>query len=502
MSNIEEIQRISLNRGIVFPTAEIYSTISGFFDYGPVGTLLKKKLIDHWREFFLKNEDNIFEIDGSIVIPEKVFVASGHLKSFVDPITQCKKCKSIFRADSLIHEKANKFVEGKPIKEMTEIIRKNKIKCPGCKGDLRDVRLFNLMLKTEISPVGGKTAYLRPETAQNIFTAFQRVFRSTRSKLPFGIAQVGRSFRNEISPRHFLVRVREFNQMEIEMFFDPKNPKCPKFDEVKDKKIPILTRMAQKKDGKIEKVSAEKTVKTIVRNEWMVYFMVKEFEFFKSLGIPENALRFRNMLPEETPHYSGGNFDMEIKFDFGWKETVGNAYRTDHDLKNHMKLSGKDLTVLTEDGKKVIPHVVEPSFGSERAIAGILYHCFIEDKKRGWNWFKFPYKIAPYTVSVFPLLRKDGLPKKANEVYELLKKDFDVFYDETGSIGKRYARADEVGTPFCITIDYDSLEKNSCTIRNRDDTKQIRVDIKDLTSILKQLIENKLEFEKAGSLIK
>ena len=193
---------------------------------------------------------------------------------------------------------------------------------------------------------------------------------------------------------------------------------------------------------------------------------------------------------------------MEIKFDFGWKETVGNAYRTDHDLKNHMKLSGKDLSVLTDDGRKIMPHVVEPSFGAERAIAGILLYCFVEDKKRGWSWFKFPYNIAPYTVAVYPLLKKDDLPEKAEEVYEILKKDFDVFYDENGSIGKRYARADEVGTPFCVTIDYDSLENDSCTIRNRDDTKQIRVKIKDLSSILKQLTEGNLEFEKAGSLIK
>jgi len=290
--------------------------------------------------------------------------------------------------------------------------------------------------------------------------------------------------------------------MEIEMFYDPENSKCPKFDEVKNKKIPILTREAQKKNGKEIIITAEEAVKKrIVPNEWMVYFMVKEFEFFKSLGIPGDALRFRHMLPEETPHYSGGNFDMEIKFDFGWKETIGNAYRTDHDLKNHMKLSGKDLTVLTDDGRKIIPHVVEPSFGAERAIAGILLYCFIEDKKRGWNWFKFPSNIAPYTVAVFPLLKKDDLPKKASKVYELLKKDLDVFYDDSGSIGKRYARADEVGTPYCVTIDYDSLDNDSCTIRNRDDTKQIRVKVAGLKDILRKLVEAEIEFNKAGKIV-
>jgi len=503
MSNIEEIQRICLNRGIVFPTAEIYSTISGFFDYGPVGTLLKKKLIDYWRDFFVKTEDNIFEMEGSIILPESVFLASGHLKSFVDPITQCLKCKSIQRADDLIQEKTGKFVEGKSVKELTDIINSEKIKCPRCGGPLGEVKLFNLMLKTEISPVGGQTAYLRPETAQNIFTSFQRLFRVARAKLPFGVAQVGRSFRNEISPRHFIVRIREFNQMEIEMFYDPQKPDCKKFDEVKDKKIVIFTREAQKKNLKPVIMTAEEILKKkIVPSEWLVYFMVKEFELYKSLGIPENCLRFREMLKEEIPHYSAGNFDLEIKFEFGWKETIGNAIRTDHDLKKHMQFSKKDLTVLTDDGRKLIAWVAEPSFGIDRTIAGILLHCFVEDKERGWNWFRFPAKIAPYTTAVFPLLNKDGLPEKAREVYHLLKKDFDVFYDDSGSIGRRYARSDEIGTLIAVTCDYQTLDDDTVTLRERDTTKQIRIKIKDLTSILKQLTERKLEFEKAGSLIK
>lgn len=488
---MEEIQRICLKRGIIFPTAEIYPTISGFHDYGPVGTLLKRKFIEYWREFFVKSEDNIFEIDGCTIAPERVFIASGHVKSFVDPITQCKKCKSMYKADDFIQEKRGKSVEGKSPKELTEIIKKNNIKCPKCNGDLIDVRLFNLMLKTEISPVGGKTAYLRPETAQNIFTSFQRVFRTTRSKLPMGIAQVGRSYRNEISPRHFLVRIREFNQTEIEMFYDPEHPKCPRFDEIKDKKITIFTRDAQKKGKKPITITAEQAVKKrIVPNEWMAYFLAKEFEFYQSLGIPADALRFRQMHKEEIPHYSAGNYDLEIKFDFGWKETIGNAIRTDYDLKTHMKHSGKDLTVKTDDGRKVTPHVVEPSFGVERTIAAILLHCFIENKKRGWNWFKFPMKIAPYTAAVFPLVNKDGLPEKARQVFGILKKDFDVLYDDKGSIGRRYARSDEIGTPFAITIDYQTLKDDTVTIRNRDSTEQIRVNIDDVKSFLERALKS------------
>ena len=361
--------------------------------------------------------------------------------------------------------------------------------CPKCGGELMGVRVFHLMLKTNISPTGGQIGYLRPETAQNIFTAFNRVYRTTRSKLPMGIAQVGHSFRNEISPRNFIVRVREFSQMEIEMFFDPRDDKCEWFDEVKDVEINLVTREAQQKDGKIIKISVKEALdKDIIPNQWLGYFLAKEFQFYKSLGIPEEAIRFRHMLPEETPHYSKGNFDLEIKFDFGWKETVGNAYRTDHDLKNHSKHANVDLSVQTENGK-VVPHVVEPSFGVERTIAGILLHNFVEDKERGWNWFKFPARIAPYIAGVFPLVKKDGLAEKAKDIFEELKEDgFDVFYDESGSIGKRYARSDEIGVPFAITVDYDTLKDNTVTIRNRDSTKQIRIHEKDLRIFLESAL--------------
>jgi len=485
MVTVQDIQTVCKTRGIVFPTAEIYSGMSGFFDFGPVGTLLKHKFIDYWREVFVKSRDNVFEIDGSTVLPEKVLIASGHVGSFVDPIAQCKKCKTIHRADHLIEDKTGEFVEGKTPEELTEIIKKNNLVCPKCEGELMDVRVFQLMLKTEVSPTGGQIGYLRPETAQNIFTAFNRVYRSTRSKLPMGIAQVGHSFRNEISPRNFIVRVREFSQMEIEMFIDPRDDNCEWFDEVKDVEINLVTREAQQKDGKMIKISIKETVdKSVVPNKWLGYFLAKEFQFYKSLGIPEDCIRFRHMLPEETPHYSKGNFDLEIKFDFGWKETVGNAYRTDHDLKSHSEHANVDLSVVTDNGK-VVPHVVEPSFGVERTIAGILLHNFVEDKERGWNWFKFPARLAPYICGVFPLVKKDGIAEKAKGIIGDLKKEgFDVFYDQSGSIGKRYARADEIGVPFVITVDYDTLKDNTVTIRNRDSTKQIRVHEKDLRVFL------------------
>lgn len=501
--SVEKVVEVCKRRGIIFPTAEIYGGAAGFFEYGPVGLLLKRKFMEYWREFFVKSEENIFEIEGSTVLPEKVWEASGHLKSFVDPITQCKKCKTMYRADQLIEDSSGKFVEGLNPEELTKIIIKKKLKCPNCSGELDAVRLFNLLLKTDLSPIGGQTAFLRPETAQNIFTDFKRIFNTMRAKLPFGIAQVGRSFRNEISPRHFIVRVREFNQMEIEMFIDPeKANECPKFNDYADEKIVIFTREAQKKGGKpIETTVKEVFEKSIVPNKWMAYFLAKEFLWFQSLGIPKEALRFRHMLPGETPHYSKGNFDLEINFDFGWKESVGNALRSDYDLKQHAKYSGKDLSVTTEDGRKIVPFVVEPSFGVERPIAGILFHCFREGKDRGWSWFAFPPTIVPYHAGVFPLVNKDGLPERAREIYEMLKKEFDVFYDEAGSIGKRYARADEVGTFLSVTIDHQTLKDETVTIRSRDTTKQIRVKIEDLINTIQKLINQEIRFEKAGKLI-
>jgi len=499
---IEKIIDIAKKRGFIFQSAEIYGGISGFFDYGPLGTVMKNKIENFWREFFIKSDINVFEISSRTIVPEAVWQASGHLKDFVDPITQCNSCKSMFRADSLIEEQSGMFVEGMKADELTGLIKEKKIKCPKCKGSLSDVKIFNLMLKTNVGPVEGTVAYLRPETAQGIFTNFKNILNSTRAKLPFGVAQNGISYRNEISPRQWIIRLREFNQIEIEFFFNPKKAEYTKFSEIGKKKLRIVTREEQKKGGNaVEMTAAEAVKREIVPNQWMVYFMVKEMEWYQQLGIPLDALRHRHMLPEETPHYSKGNFDMEIKFDFGWKEVVGNAYRTDFDLQTHMKHSGKDLAVV-EDGEKVVPHVIEPSFGFDRTFYAILLHCFVEDKKRGWDWFRFPAKISPYVVAVYPLVSKDGVDEKAKEVFNGLKCCFDVFYDEAGSIGKRYARADEIGTNYCVTVDYQALKDDTVTIRDRNSAKQVRIGIKKLADIIWKLAREEIEFEKAGKMIK
>jgi len=496
--SIERITSIAKRRGFVFPSSEIYGGLSGFFDYGNVGVLLKRNIENSWRDFFVKSEDKIFEIETSLIMHEKVWKASHHLESFVDPLTQCKKCNSFYRADSLIEESLGEFVEGLTPEQLTKKIKENKLKCPKCKGELGEVKVFNLMLSSNVGPVTSNVAYLRPETAQGIFINFKNLLASTRATLPFGVAQVGCSYRNEISPRQWLIRLREFRQMEIEYFFNPKKISVPNEDLLKTK-IPILTREEQeKKKPEAAEITAKDSVKkNIIPNEIMAYFLAKEFFWYQQLGIPKDALRFRHMSEVETPHYSKGNFDMEIKFDFGWKEVVGNAYRTDFDLSTHMKQSGEDFSVV-DDGEKIVSNVIEPSFGLDRTIYAILLYCYREGKDRGWEWFQFPPKIAPYVAGIFPLMNKDGLQEKAREVYNQLKECYNVFYDDSGSIGKRYARADEIGVLAAITCDYETLKDNTITIRDRNTTKQVRVKIGDLTNVIWKLLNQEIEFEKAG----
>jgi len=489
----QEVMEIALKRSILIPSNELYAPVAGFYDYGPVGKALKRKLEEYWRDFFLR-KDGYFEVETVYVLPEVVLKASGHLSCFGDPVVGCTKCGKKFRADHLLEEKGKRCEGAKP-EELNNKIKENNIRCPECGGPLGEVGWFNLMFKTNIGPIEGTTGYIRPETAQGIFLDFQRVFRSHGSKLPMGIAQIGRSFRNEISPRQGLVRLREFSQMELEYFFNPNSPTHPRFKSVEKEKFRIYSREEQKKGSEncIELTAREAVGRKTVPNEIMAYFMGKEMQFYLKLGIPYDALRFRHMLPEETPHYSGGNIDLEVKTSVGWVEVIGNAYRTDYDLKSHSKSSGKDLSILEEDGSKVLPHVVEPSFGVDRTILCMLEHCYRKgggSERRDWEWFDFPAFLSPFEAAVLPLMKKDGLAEKASELADSLReKGFDVLYDETGSIGKRYARQDEIGTPYCITIDYDTLKDGTVTIRFRNDGKQTRENIDKLEEKLHSFIK-------------
>ncbi|MHA1243051.1 MAG: glycine--tRNA ligase [Candidatus Heimdallarchaeota archaeon] len=501
---LEKVQDVAYRRGIAFPTGEIYGGLAGAFDYGPIGTNMRLKLVSFWREYFVRDEGH-YEIEGSLIMPQKVFEASGHLAKFCDPLVQCKKCKSMFRADKIIEDKLEQNADGLAPKELDEIIIKNKLCCPNCEGEFMKAREFNLMLKTQVGSVEGNVAYLRPETAQNIFTSFKRVAHSMRAKLPFGIAQVGKVYRNEISPRQFIIRVREFTQMELEVFFaEDQLDKPPKFEDIADEKIPILTREEQAKGVEKPKIYtvADAVKKKIVPNAAMGYYMAKLKILFEEIGIDAKKMRFRHMLPKETPHYSGGNFDLEIELSIGWTEVVGNAFRQQYDLKTHEKASGTKMAVQHTEGF-VLPYVIEPSIGVGRTLYCVLESCYRETKDRDWTWFQFPSSIAPLDVKVCPLMKKDGLLEKAEDIFQELKTEgIDVTFDETGKIGKRYARADEIGIPYCVTIDYDTLEDETVTVRDRDTMEQIRVSSEDLGNVLILLLSSEYSFDEIEDIIK
>lgn len=481
---------LCLKRGFILPSCEIYNQMAGFYDYGPLGCAVKNKILAVWRDFCIRQEGFV-EIDGSTILKGNVLEASGHATQFVDPIVKCTKCREAFRADHLVGEavKGRFSAEGLSPGELDSVLKSKNVKCQKCGGPLGQVEVFNLMFKLGVGAGEGTVAYLRPETAQSIFCDFHRVFKAERERLPLGIAQIGRAYRNEISPRQGLLRMREFTQMEMEIFVDPEKIGEAPGSFMGDAKIRLLTQ-----DEKLEVVTAQEAVeKGIVPNKTMAHWLAKEFLFYRTMGVPFEKMRMRHMPLKETPFYSKANFDLEVETSLGWKETIGNAYRTDHDLSTHSKHSGKDLSVMTRDGRRIVPHVIEPSWGFDRLFYCVMEHAYMPKGERStpaqpreWSWLRLPKQIAPYTAIVCPLMNKDELVAKAQAIYDaLMKEGLDVFYDASGNIGKRYARADEVGIPFAVTIDYDTLNDNAVTVRDRDTTKQDRVKIEKLAECLK-----------------
>ncbi|MEM3364706.1 MAG: glycine--tRNA ligase [Candidatus Micrarchaeia archaeon] len=478
----EKLFNMMARRAVIIPTAEIYNPVAGFYDYGPIGLLIKRKIVDIWREIFIK-ECGFLEIDGSTLLPEIALKASGHVDHFNDPLTECKKCHRRYRADHLL-EDAKIDASHMTNEQMTVAIAANNIKCSACGGDLDEVKPFNLMFKTSVGAVDGSSAtiYLRPETAQNIFMDFNKLFNTYGAKLPMGIGQVGRTYRNEIAPRQGLIRVREFEQMELEYFFDPQDDDSAYLEQVKDIVVPLQTREQQRKKENFDFVSlgdAYESGDIPVRT--VAYFMAKEQKLLNALGITN--FRFRHLMEDETPHYSGGNFDVEIPTKVGWMEVISLAYRTNYDLARHKEFSGKNLEVTFND-KKVLPHVIEPSIGLGRLFWCALEHAYVEDKERGWDWLNLPPRIAPYDAYILPLMKKDGMPEKAKEIYAQLLTMFDVYYDASGSVGRRYAKADEIGVPYCITVDYQTFEDGTVTVRFRNDGKQARIPLDILSTEL------------------
>lgn len=478
----EEIMKLALERGFYFPSCEIYADApAGFWEYGPQGVNMKNKFIDLWRRELVRR-DGMMEIDGSQIMSKSVFIASGHINNFTDPIVKCSKCKSIFRADRFITEKIGEDVhEGMTNEEMNAIIKKHDLKCANCNGELDAVKRFNMMFKVNIGPDQDE-AYLRPETCQTIFVDFSRIFKTMRGKLPLGIAQIGKSFRNEIAPRQGLLRLREFYQAEIEVFCNPqKLNDLPRFDEIKDTILRLY-------DGtsSIELTADEGIRKGLLPNKLVAYYLALLNEFYAKTGIDMKRTRFRRLTNTEKAFYSTIAFDFEVETSTGWLELVACNYRSDYDLQGHASTSKQNLEVIDpSDQKKVLPHVFELSMGIDRSIFTILEHSYFEDKEHDDRIvLKLKPYLAPVLLGILPLMTKDGLREKAQKIYSELKREFDTFYDESGSIGRRYRRLEEIGTPFAVTVDKITMEDDTITVRYRDTMQQERIKISQLPLFL------------------
>lgn len=447
---MDKIVSLCKRRGFLFPACEIYGGFANAYSYGPYGAQLKKNIKEAWWKMFVEDRKDIVGLDGPILLNPKIWEASGHAGGFNAALVDCKECKKRFRADHLVEEATGEDMEGRN-EDMTKALRDNKVPCPNCKkSNWTEVRDFNEMFTTTMNGITDENGnflpvYLRPETAGAIFMDFKNVVDSTRVKIPFGIAQIGKAFRNEIVTGNFIFRIREFEQMEIEYFIDPKVEWEPLFE------------------------------------NWLL----EQKRFCLEIGIREELISNYEHPKEKLSHYSKKTVDTMFNFPFGIKELFGLAHRSDFDLSSHAKHSGKDLSYM--DGttnERYIPHVLEPSFGLDRAILASLLSAYHEEEVEGETRvvLKFPKKVAPVKIAVFPLLKnKPELIKKAEEVYDILKSNWPCEYDDSGNVGKRYRRQDEIGTPYCVTIDFDTIEKdNTVTVRDRDSMRQERVSVDNL----------------------
>lgn len=480
--SIEELSAFCKRKGFVFRSSDIYGGFAGFWDYGPLGVELFKNIKENWWNFFVHQKTNMVGLDASIISHPRTWKASGHVENFSDIFVVCKKCKKASKIDK------------------NEL---GKAKCDFCGGDFdeKTAKEFKLMFRTVVGE--DSESYLRPETAQGMFMNFKLVSESSRMKLPFGIAQIGKCFRNEIAPRDFIFRSREFHIGEFEFFINPEEKKCPLLEkrhlEVKLKILDAKTQENEKKD--LKETTISEMLKEKKLDEWHAYWLAEQIIWFNSLGLKK--IKIREHMRGELSHYSSATFDIDYEYPFGSKEVAGNANRGTYDLNQHIKESGQKLEIFDEESKKsIIPRVIEPTFGMERIFLAVLANSYFFDEKRQNIVLKMNPKLSPVKASIFPIVKKEEFEKIARDVFSDLSKEWKVSYDESGSIGKRYARNDEIGTPFCITVDDDSLKNKDVTIRNRDTTKQIRVKISSLKDVLRKLINQEIDFEKAGKLLK
>ncbi len=473
----EELVRIAQQRGFFFKTAPSYPNApAGFLDYGPLGVALKARVVELWRRMIVKR-DGMIEIDGAQILPKAVFEASGHLSSFTDPFVKCPKCGSVYRPDKLLEEKTGKAVPEKlSDADYDSLMAKSGVKCSKCGSSLSGTTRFNMMFRVGIGPTG-EEAYLRPETCQSIFVDFPLLYKTQRAKLPVGMAQVGRSFRNEIAPRQGLLRLRELNQAEVEVFFNPKKTEAPTFEWARGEVLSFRT-----PDGKDVQMSVDEALRgAVVPNMLIGHYLALVTRFYEAAGVPRGSQRLRVLSDEDRAFYSKAAYDLEVKIGSGWLELVACNYRGDYDLGGHARASGTDFTI-EDGGEKVLPHVFELSLGVDRSTYVVMELSLAGEGDRRVMALK-PY-LAPIQACVYPLVNRDGLQEAARSVVAALRDTFDVFYDESGSIGRRYARADESGVPVCFTVDYDTLKDNTVTLRDRDSRQQERVPISDLTARL------------------
>ena len=537
----QELLSLCKRRGFLWPAYDIYGGVGGLYDYGPLGAALKTNIENYWRKLYVLGE-GFQEIQCPIVAPEPVFKASGHLEAFADMYVECTQCGETYRADHLakdLHDNPATLNE----EQLGKLLRESNVRCEVCKGELTSPKRFNLMFKTSVGAGKGKTAYLRPETAQGMFVNFSQVFRFGREKLPVGAVQIGRAFRNEISPRQGLIRLREFNQMEAELFVHPDDKTWPRFKQVKMNALVLVPN-----SGKARTVTLGDAVKTkVIANEALAYFVWLTYKFAVDIGLDPKRLRFRQHEKIEMAHYAADCWDLEAEIGYGWTELVGVADRGNYDVQAHIKHSQADLTAFERydkpkeieievvrpkfdalgplfkgkakavaeslgklssesvkgktnvevdiggekvivpsscydvgmkkekvSGRKLIPHVIEPSYGVDRILYAVLDHAY--RKKGDYITLSLKGLVAPVKAGVFPLMAKDGLDTIAFELNEaLLSAGCSSYYDDSGSIGRRYARMDEIGTPCCVTVDYDTKSDGTVTVRERDTAEQVRI---------------------------
>ena len=570
MSETAALAELAKRRGFFFASNEAYGGTAGFYTYGPEGAALKRNLEDLWRDRFVRELGNV-ELEAPTVMPEAVFEASGHLDGFDDMIVECAECGATHRADHLVEDAVAGIEDAEALgtERVGELVTEHGIVCPSCGAELAEepIEEFNLMFGTNIGPGSGSPGYLRPETAQGIFVEFPRLKEYARNQLPFGVAQIGRAYRNEISPRRALVRVREFTQAELEQFIDPERDEPP-IDRVADVELPLYSAAAQGDiDGSVETRTVREALDAgIVGNEWVAYYLGCSIEFYERIGIDMDRFRYRQHLPGERAHYAADCWDAETELGGNWIEVTGFAYRSDYDLSKHAEYSDESFTLFrqydepktveravvdpdmsylgpefggdaagiaealdalagrdrsafdgdtvtveldgegytipvektgfaveeqTEAGEHITPHVVEPSFGVDRLVYSVLIHTHGSDVVDGEerSFLELPPAVAPTTVAVFPRMAKDGLDDRARSIAERLRTEgFEVTYDDTGNIGRRYRRQDEVGTPYCVTVDYETVDGDTVTVRERDSTEQTRILTADLPAAIERLV--------------